>query len=92
MHKNGNEKNRCRQGCQLASTGACGHKPFQGRSRCHQELRCQNKYCVCKIQISCIREKSWFSHDSEFENGGSHKTASGKTQYLGMNSFLNIFY
>ena len=92
MHKNGNEKNRCRQGCQLASTGACGHKPFQGRSRCHQELRCQNRYCVCKIQISCIREKGWFSHDFEFENGGSHKTASEETQYLGMNSFLNISY
>ena len=63
MHKNGNEKNRCRQGCQLASSGACGHKPFQGRSRCHQELRCQNKYCVCKIQISCIQQKSSFSHE-----------------------------
>ena len=63
MHKNGNEKNRCRQGCQLASTGACGYLPFHGRSRCHQKLKCQNKYCVCKIQISCIQQKSWFSHE-----------------------------
>ena len=43
-------------------------------------------------KISCIREKSWFSHDSEFEIGGSHNKVSGETQYLGMNSFLNIFY
>ena len=30
------------------------------------------------------------SFNSEFENGGSHETASEATQHLGMNSFLNF--
>ena len=30
------------------------------------------------------------SFNSEFENGGSHETASEATQHLGMNSFLNL--